>query len=178
MNAIEEYIKELGSAYKDIISNDNANTTRLVKAITDNSTLLNQLIIKQQTMLDKQSEREQYSTIPIANQVVIPIHDIVEFEPVNNPKYNRARVFLDALFTPAHSAGLSIELFYNNNRIGEIMKVKSSNGSGGNASEPIDIAHLSGFRLVIRNHDQSQATTIKNLKVVLYNELISFNYSF
>ncbi len=125
-------------------------------------------------ILAKQQDKEESEDKLIANQVIIPAHDITEFEAVNNPKYNRARVFLNALFTPAHSGGLTVELFYGNNKIGDVMRLKSSNGSGASASEPFDIAHLSSFKFIIRNNDQSNATTIRNLKVIMYNELITF----
>lgn len=106
----------------------------------------------------------------IANEVIISHGKYFIFEEVNNPGFNRARVHINAIFTPAHSNGVSVELFYGNHRIGEIIKLRAPNGSGLGASEPFDIGYLSSFKFVVRNHDSSQDTTIRNFKAVMYNE--------
>lgn len=107
---------------------------------------------------------------PLASEVIVPKGSILELEPVGNTKYNTARIFLSALFTGAHAGGLTVELFWGSTRMGDIMSIKSSNGSGSGASEPFDINHLNGFRFVIRNRDNNNATTVRNMKIILYNE--------
>lgn len=133
------------------------------KATYENNRLLLALV-------EHQKWRDMKYEEVMAKELVIPQGESKEFSPVNNPGYNRARVFLDAGFTPAHSAGLSVILIYKNSPMGEILKIISSNGSAGKVSEPIDIAQLSGFYFQITNQDSSQDTTVKNFRIVLYNE--------
>ncbi len=126
-------------------------------------------------ILERQLEKDKREEKVIAKEVVIPANDSKEFDSVNNPHFNRARVFLDAGFTPAHSGGLTVELHYKKSKIGDVLKVISSNGACGQASEPIDVAQLSGFYFAVKNHDVSNSTTVKNFRIVLYNELLTFN---
>lgn len=128
-----------------------------------NNELLSSLILMKKER-DKKEEKFLFK------EVVVPSNDDKESSVVNNPGFNRARVFLDAGFTPAHTGGLSVSLYYKNSKMSDVLDLISSNGSCGKASEPIDIANLSGFYFVIKNRDTSNDTTVRNLRVVLYNE--------
>lgn len=125
-----------------------------------------------QRLLEKQHDYESTESKPLADGVVVPANNEKEFE-IMNPGYNRARVFISALFSSANSGGITVEMFYSTSKIGRVMKLICSNGPSSQVSEPIDIAHLTGFKLVVINHDMSQDTTINNFKIVMYNELRS-----
>lgn len=105
-------------------------------------------------------------------EVVVTANGEKQSDPINNPGYNKARIFLDAGFTLAHSGGLSVFLAYKNSVMGEVLKIISSNGSAGQTSVPIDVSQLSGFYFVIKNHDTSNDTTVKNFRIVLYNQVL------
>ncbi|NJD76946.1 MAG: hypothetical protein FIB08_07615 [Candidatus Methanoperedens sp.] len=122
-------------------------------------------------MIAREREREKWAEQVIFKEIVVDANDQKQSDPVNNPGFNRARVFLDAGFTPDHTGGLSVSLIYKNSKMSDVMKLISSNGSAGKASEPIDIAHLSGFYFIISNHDSANSTTVKNFRIVLYNEM-------
>lgn len=119
----------------------------------------------------KQKDLEKWYEQVIFKEIVVSANDQKQSDPVNNPGFNRARIFLDAGFTPNHAGGLSVSLVYKNSKMSDVLKLISSNGSCGKASEPIDIAHLSGFYFVISNHDSNNSTTVKNFRIVLYNEM-------
>lgn len=119
----------------------------------------------------RQKDLEKWYEQVIFKEIVVAANDEKQSDPVNNPGFNRARIFLDAGFTPAHSGGLSVLLMYKNSKMSDVVKLISSNGSCGKASEPIDIAHLSGFYFVVSNHDSNNSTTVKNFRIVLYNEM-------
>jgi hypothetical protein len=127
--------------------------------LAENNRLLTRILEWQEKKEDK----------PIANEVSIPYNDEKEYE-INNPGFNRARVFLSALFTPAHTGGITVDLYYGNSRMSRVLKLISSNGTATGASEPVDIAYLSGFKFIVHNHDTSQNTVIRNFKIVMYNE--------
>ncbi len=153
---------------------------RLIAALNNSLNNINSGIARNnqlfEKILEKQREREKSEDKPLADTVVVPANNEKEFD-IMNPGYNRARVFIGALFTPAHSGGITVEMFYTNNKIGigRVMKLICSNGASSQASEPIDIAHLTAFKFVVKNHDMSNDTTIRNFKIVMYNELITFN---
>ncbi len=107
----------------------------------------------------------------LAKEKVIDANGEWESPTVNNPEFNRARIYLNAGFTPNHSGGLTVDLYYQKHRIGQVLKLISSNGSTGGGSEPFDIAHLSGFHFTVRNHDPSNTTTVTGFKIVMYHEL-------
>lgn len=107
---------------------------------------------------------------PIAKSITIDIDDEWVSEAINNPEFNRAKIFLNAGFTPSHSAGLSVTLMYQYHSIAKILDVISSNGSTGAVSNTIDIAQLSGFRFKIKNRDTGQSTTVTDFKIVMYKE--------
>lgn len=121
-------------------------------------------------IISRQKERDKKEEKFLFKEVVVPANDEKESAVVNNPGFNRARVFLDAGFTPAHTGGLSVSLLYKNSKMSDTMDLISSNGSCGKASEPVDIANLSGFYFAIKNHDSSNDTTVRNFRIVLYNE--------
>jgi len=112
------------------------------------------------------------SDFPIATSITIPAGDEWLSDPVNNPEFNRAKIFLNAGFTPAHNAGLSVTLMYQYHSIFQIMDVISSNGSTGAVSPTIDIAQLSGFRFKVKNRDVDNSTTVTDFKIVMYKESI------
>jgi hypothetical protein len=133
-------------------------------ALLDKNNELLFSLISRQKECDKKEEKFLFK------EVVIPANNDKESSVVNNPGFNRARIFLDAGFTPAHTGGLTVSLFYKNSKMSDVLTLISSNGSCGKASEPVDIANLSGFYFVIKNHDTSNDTTVRNFRVVLYNE--------
>lgn len=121
-------------------------------------------------IVDHQNKRyEKYESV-IAREFMIAHNDFKLFDAVNNPGFNRARIFLDAGFTPAHTGGVSVWMIYKNSPINEVLKVISSNGSAGKYSDPIDISEISGFQFEVVNQDKGQDTTVKNFRIVLYNE--------
>lgn len=122
-------------------------------------------------IVSHQKERDRKKEEFLFKEVVVTANSDVNSTVVNNPGFNRARIFLDAGFTPAHTGGLSVSLIYKNSKMNDVLKLISSNGSCGKASEPIDIANLSGFYFVINNSDISNNTTVRNFRIVLYNEL-------
>ncbi len=146
-----------------ILKGINQNVIYLQEKLSENNRLLHSII-------DHQRKRDEKYEYVIAKELVIDAGESKEFNPVNNPGFNRARIFIDVGFTPAHSAGISVTLIYKNSSMGEVLNVISSNGSAGKASEYIDISQLSGFYFQVNNRDVSQATTIKNFRIVLYNE--------
>jgi len=115
-------------------------------------------------------DRNRIEYTPIADNVVVPAGNYSSFDSVPNNGFTRARIFISALFTENHIGGVTVELYYGNCRIGRVVTLKSSAGTGTQASEPIDISHLSAFNLIVKNHDTSHNTIIKNFKIVLYNE--------
>lgn len=115
--------------------------------------------------LKKHDEKEENVII---REIVVPADDIIKSKGIQNHGFTRARVFLDAGFTKAHTAGITVSMLYKNSKMSDIMTLVSSNGSCGKASEPVDISNISGFSFEIRNHDVSNDTTVSNLRVVLY----------
>src|SRR5574341_665553 len=100
---------------------------------------------KQLIELNERARRkEKKQETILAKEKVISSNDQWETSTINNPEFNRARVFLNAGFTPNHSAGLTVDLYYQKHRIGVVLKLISSNGSTGGISEPFDIGNLSG----------------------------------
>lgn len=123
------------------------------------------------SLVEHQKKRDEKQEQVIAKEFAIAGDDYKQFDAINNPGFNRARIFLDAGFTPAHSGGLSVVMVYKNSPMGEVLKVLSSNGSAGKASSPIDTSQLSGFSFIVNNRDKSNSTTVKNFRIVLYNEV-------
>lgn len=124
------------------------------------------------SIISRGKELEKKDEKVLFKEVVIPANDNTKkSDVINNPGFNRARIFLDAGFTPNHTGGLSVSLYYKGSKMSDVLKLRSSNGSCGNASEPVDIANLSGFYFVISNHDSSNDTTVRNFRIVLYNEV-------
>jgi hypothetical protein len=122
------------------------------------------------SLISRQKERDKKEEKFLFKEVVVLANNDKESAVVNNPGFNRARIFLDAGFTPAHTGGLSVSLLYKNSIMSDVLTLISSNGSCGKASEPVDIANLSGFYFLIKNHDTSNDTSVRNFRVVLYNE--------
>ena len=113
--------------------------------------------------------KARYETV-LAKEVVITANTAYTSTSVNNPNYNRARIFINAIFSSAHTGGLEVVGIFQNNVIGDIMTMKASNGSAGMISEPIDVKELSSFQFQIFNRDSSQNTSIRLARVILYND--------
>ena len=123
-----------------------------------------------QKIVNRNIESDKTQVTILMNTLVISANTSYTSDGINNHGFNRCRLFLYAGFTPAHSGGILVKMLHQNSPIGEVLKIISSNGSCGGASLPIDISQLSGFNFELVNQDKSQSTTIKNLKVVLYND--------
>lgn len=93
-----------------------------------------------------------------------------EVPPVQSDGLERARIFMSIGFNEATTGGITVDLYYAGHRIGEIMSVGPTEAGMSAGSEPFDINQLSGFNLIIRNHDVGQSVKINSLKAVLYNE--------
>jgi len=113
--------------------------------------------------------KARYET-SFAQEQVILANDSITTAVVNNPNYNRARVFVAAVFGAQHSAGLEISMIFQNSMIGSIVTMKASNGSAGMMSEPIDVKELSSFQLQIFNRDTTNNTTVRRVRIILYND--------
>lgn len=88
---------------------------------------------------------------------------------VPNPGFSTAKLMANIRFTSAHTAGLTIDLYYGSSRIGEVLSVTNTRGVN-HASEPFDVQYLDGFNFVINNKDTTSNTLINNLRIVLYND--------
>ena len=113
--------------------------------------------------------KSRYETT-FAQERVIAANDSYLTAAVNNPNYNRARVFVAANFTQAHSSGLEISMVFQNSMVGTVMEMIVSNGAAGKMSEPIDVKELSSFQIQIHNRDSLNSTTLRNVRVILYND--------
>lgn len=113
--------------------------------------------------------KARYETNFAQEQVILANNSIITAS-INNPNYNRARVFVAAVFGMQHSGGLEVSMVYQNSPMGSIMNMLSSNGAAGMMSEPIDVKELSSFQLQIKNRDTSNATTLRRVRVILYND--------
>lgn len=91
-----------------------------------------------------------------------------ETEPIQNEGYCCGRVLIDTAFDAAVTAGLTVDLYYKSEKIGEVIKVPSCLQVTGGSSPSLDLAFLSGFHLVVVNHDPVHAVTIKNLRILLW----------
>lgn len=122
------------------------------------------------SILAKLQEKDRKEENVIFREIVIPAGDEIKSKGIQNPGFTRARVFLDAGFTRAHTGGISVSMLYKNSKMGDIMELIAANSSCGKASEPIDISNLSGFNFLIKNRDSANDTTVSNLRAVLYQE--------
>jgi len=91
-----------------------------------------------------------------------------ETDPIGNPGYCCGRLLLDVAFHVSATAGLTVDMYYKGEKIGEVIKVASSKQVTGGASPSLDLTNLSGFHFAIVNHDPAHAVTIKNLRLVLW----------
>ena len=113
--------------------------------------------------------KARYETT-LARETVITANDDYTTGSINNPNYNRARLFIAAVFSSAHTGGLEVSMVYQNSPIGQVMVMKASNGSAGMISEPMDVKELSSFQFQIFNRDSTNSTTIRQARVILYND--------
>lgn len=113
--------------------------------------------------------KARYETV-IAKENIIAANTDYTTGSVNNPNYNRARLFIAAVFSSAHTGGLEVSMIYQNSPIGSVMTMKASNGSAGMISEPIDVKELSSFQFQIFNRDSVHSTTIRQARIILYND--------
>ncbi len=115
-------------------------------------------------------DKQKKIDMPLAKEIVIDAFDEWESPSINNAEYNRAKIFLNCGFTPAHTGGISVNLYYQDHNIAEVLRVISSNGSTGAASQAFDVAHLSNFKFIVKNHDTTNTTKLTNFKIVMYKE--------
>ena len=113
--------------------------------------------------------KSRYET-NFAQEQVITANNSITTASINNPNYNRARVFIAAVFGAQHSGGLEVSMIFQNSPMGNIMTMLSSNGAAGMMSEPIDVKELSSFQLQIFNRDVSNNTTVRRVRIILYND--------
>ena len=118
-------------------------------------------------ILKAQKDRE---TLHIMNNVIIPYSGYSESQTVTNPKFERARIKVSAIFSEGQTGGLSIDLYYKNTKIGEVLRLKPTQASVGGASQTFDVSQLSDFHFLIMNHDSSKNAKVNNFDIVMFNE--------
>lgn len=90
---------------------------------------------------------------------------------ISNPGFQKARVMVSAGYDAAATGNITVDLYYGSHRFGEIVELKTNQKQGASgASEVIDIQGLGGFTFKIINHDVNKTVTIKNMKVLMFNE--------
>ncbi len=86
--------------------------------------------------------------------------------------FRKMRIYVDAGFVANTTSGISVDVIYKNSvYLRDAVEIIASNGSAGNVSASIDVHHVDSVSLQIRNRDTVNDVVIKNLKVVLYQEL-------
>lgn len=146
---IEQVISEFRGMFQQLVN------------IQDNQQRTLDKILKEQA-----SKEDRY----IVRDLTIPKGSYEESPAISNTHYEKARIFANAEFGNNATGGISIDLYWGNTRIMEVLRLKPSQASGNGASQPFDIAQLSGFRFVFINHDAGQNFKINNVRIVLYNE--------
>ena len=129
-------------------------------ALEESNKILKQILIAQK-------DRE---TVHIMNAVVIPYNNYKETQSVTNSKFERARIKVSAIFSEGQTSGLSIDLYYKNTKIGEVLRLKPTQATVGGASQTFDVSQLSDFHFLIMNHDSSKNATVNNFEIVMFNE--------
>lgn len=148
----------------------NSETMQLFSSLDCIKAGIKSLNKKLKVLKDEADWRKARYETNFAQEQVILANDSITTASINNPNYNRARVFVAAVFGTQHSGGLEISIVFQNSMIGNIMTMKASNGSAGMMSEPIDVKELSSFQLQIFNRDPTNNTTVRRIRVILYND--------
>ncbi|MFZ3385311.1 MAG: hypothetical protein WA144_15430 [Candidatus Methanoperedens sp.] len=125
---------------------------------------------KLRVIRDAQIEKDKSYETKLAQEIVIPANSSKTTVPVNNDGYNRCRIELVAMFTEENSGSIGVSMVYGNSPIAQINDIISSNGASTYISEPIDINHLGGFQFQLLNRDTSNSATVRNIKIIFYNE--------
>jgi hypothetical protein len=125
---------------------------------------------KLRVLRDAQFEKDKYYETKLSQELVIGANSIKTTTPVNNDGYNRCRIELVAMFTEANSGSIGVSMIYGNSPVAQINDIISSNGASAYISEPIDINHLGGFQFQLLNRDTSNSVTVRNIKIIFYNE--------
>ena len=90
---------------------------------------------------------------------------------IDNPGFQRARVMISAGYDAAAIGNVTVDLYFGSHRFGEVIELKTNSKQGASgASEVIDIQGLGGFTFKIINHDVNKTATIKNMKILMFNE--------
>lgn len=90
---------------------------------------------------------------------------------IDNPGFQRARVMISVGYDPAATGNVTVDLYYGSHRFGEILELKTNQKQGASgASEVIDIQGIGGFVFKIINHSVDKSVTIKNMKILIFNE--------
>ncbi len=113
--------------------------------------------------------RKARSELTIIQEQTIALNTVYDSANVNNPGFNRARVHIAAAFGVNHSKGLQIEILYQGMVYETIMTLFSTQ-SVGTISRVINIKEMPSFVVRVTNLDTGVATTIRRLKVILYND--------
>jgi hypothetical protein len=144
--------------------------SQLEKALCDIWTVINQVVLEL---------RKRSATVEkvLADEAVIPVNTWngstgnkgnFESTPVQNEGYCCGRLLIDAAFDDAATGGLTVDLYYKSQKIGEVIKIPYSMQVTGGVSAALDLANLSGFHFIVVNHDPVHAVTIKHFRIVLW----------
>jgi hypothetical protein len=143
---------DLSKALCDIYGADRGIITELQKrSVTVEKYLAQELVIPANTRNGSIGNRGYYETDPIENQ-----------------GYCCGRLLLDVAFDISATAGLTVDMYYKSEKIGEVIKVASNLQVTGGSSPSLDLSNLSGFRFAIVNHDPVHDVTVKNLRMVMW----------
>jgi hypothetical protein len=122
------------------------------------------------TLRDAETKKHETYDTMLSQENVIPANSSYTTSPVNNRGFMRCRIECNALFGTGNSAGIEIDVVYGNSPVVHLSDILCSNGSAMYKSEPIDVNHFSGFQFQLKNKDLGNSATIRNIKVILYNE--------
>lgn len=150
--------------------NSNSETMQLLSSLDCMNAGIKSLNKKLKVLKEEVDWRKARYETNFAQEQVITANQSITTASINNPNYNRARVFVAAVFGAQHSGGLEVSMIFQNSPMGAIMDMISSNGAAGMMSEPIDVKELSSFQLQIKNRDVSNNTTVRRVRVILYND--------
>ena len=144
--------------------------SQLEKALCEIWTVINQVVLEL---------RKRSATVErvLSDETVIPVNTwtgstgnkgYYESTTVQNDGYCCGRLLVDVSFDVSATGGLTVDLYYKSQKIGEVIKVPYSMQVTGGASAALDLANLSGFHFIVVNHDPVHAVTIKHLRIVLW----------
>lgn len=107
----------------------------------------------------------------LLTEYVIEAGSDYDVPSISNPGFQRARVMMSVGYDAAATGNVTVDLYYNSHKFGEIIELKTNQKQGASgASEVIDIQGLGGFVLKIVNHDVNKSVTTKNMKILMFNE--------